>query len=441
MTDKKKMDRREFFQTGAGLVIAASVFPTIVPSTVFAKNGAVLPGNKITMGCIGVGWQGTSNMNNFLKEPDVQVVAVCDLDKNHLENARNLVNKKYGNQDCSVYHDFRELLARDDIDVVSLGLPDHWHAIPAIAAAEAGKDIYGEKPFSHTLGEGRAMCNAVKRYDRIWQTGSWQRSQSNFRFGSELVRNGRIGRVHTVEVGLPSGHTDFAGTKGQDQITAPPKELDYNFWVGPAPFIPYSKSHVHKNWRWMLQFGGGQLMDWVGHHLDIAHWGLGLEYTGPIEIEGHGDYPKTGHYNTATKYRIHTKYANGVKIIIAGGYPEIRGGTKWIGDDGWIWVNRGGRIEAEPKKLLLEKIRPEEIHLYHSPGHWRNFIDCVKTRKTTIAPAEVAHRSASPGHLGQISMLLERKIVFDPDTEEIIGDPEASRMLCNSMRAPWTLKL
>ncbi|MBN2411719.1 Gfo/Idh/MocA family oxidoreductase [candidate division KSB1 bacterium] len=436
MPSKTNINRRRFLKDATGAAICALGFPYIVPAAVLGKSGNIAPSDKITMGCIGVGWQGTSNMENFLEEPDAHIIAVCDIDKNHLQNAKTIVDKKYGNQDCLTYHFFEELIARDDIDVISLGLPDHWHSIPAIAAAKAGKDIYGEKPLAHSITEGRAMCNTVKRYNRIWQTGSWQRSQANFRFACELVLNGRIGKVHTVEVGLPSGHTDFAGTKGQEAITAPPPELDYDRWLGPAPYAPYAVARVHKNWRWNLDYGGGQITDWVGHHLDIAHWGLGLEHTGPVEIDGTGEYPKTGLWNTATKYRVNTKYANGIKIILAGGYPDIRSGTKWIGEHGWVWVDRGG-LDANPKSLLHEIFAPDEIHLLQSKGHFRNFLDCVRTRSATLAPCEVAHRSATPGHLGQISMLLGRKIRFNPDTEEIINDPTASRMLGNSMRSPW----
>lgn len=420
---------------------AAFAAPTIIPAAVLGRNGAVAPGNKITMGCIGVGWQGTSNMENFLRLSDVQVVAVCDLDKNHLENARNLVNKKYGNNAVRTYHDFREVLAREDIDTVSLGLPDHWHSIPAVEAARAGKDIYGEKPLAHTLLEGRAIADAVKKYDRIWQTGSWQRSQTKFRFASELVRNGRIGKVLRAEVGLPAGHTDFAGTKHLNKIVPVPPELDYQTWIGPAPMQPYVPAKVHKNWRWVLDFGGGQLMDWVGHHLDICHWGLGLEYTSPVEIEGYGEYPRSGIWDTAGRYKVTTRYENGVEVILAGGHNEIchgKRGSLWIGENGWVWVDRSG-IDAEPKSLLREKIGPEEIHLYNSPGHWRNFIDCVKTRRTTIAPAEVAHRSAAPGHLGQIAMLLEKKLSYDPVKEEILNDETANSMLKNPFRSPWHL--
>jgi len=438
MMNKNDISRRQFLKKSAGTAVGVIGFPYIVQSSALGRAGKVAPSNRITMGCIGVGWQGTNNMNSFLREKDCQILAVCDVDKNHLQRAANRVNNHYKNKDCALYHDFREVIARDDIDAVSIGLPDHWHAIPAIAAAASGKDIFGEKPLSHSLKEGRAMCEAVKRYGRIWQTGSWQRSQSNFRFACELVRNGRIGKVHTVQVGLPAGHTDFGGTKGQEAICPPPKELDYNFWLGPAPYEPYCPARVHKNWRWHLDYGGGQLMDWVGHHVDIAHWGLGFDYAGPYEIEGHGEYPQDGLWNTATKYRLTAKYPQGITMIIAGGYGDVRGGTKWVGEDGWVWVTRG-KIDANPKKLLEEKFGPNDIRLFHSPGHWRNFLDCIKSRKPTITPCEVAHRSATPGHLGQISMLLGRKIRFNPDTEEILGDPTATRMLKRAMRSPWHL--
>ena len=430
------MKRREFLAKTTGLVAAAFAAPTIIPSKVFGRGGQILPSEKITMACIGVGWQGTGNMSNFLRESDCQVVAVCDVDKGHLKNAKGIVDKKYGTSDCATYHDFREVLARKDIDTVILGLPDHWHAIVAITAARSGKDIYGEKPLSHDLAEGRAMVNAVNENGRIWQTGSWQRSESNFRFGAELVRNGRIGKVHTVEVGLPAGHADFAGTFGQQKLQEPPSELDYEFWLGPAPYTPYAVERVHKNWRWHLNYGGGQLMDWVGHHNDIAHWGMGFDNTGPISVDGRGEYPD-GFRDTAVKYWVDCEYAGGVKSVLAGGYSEIRGGTKWIGDLGWVYVTRGGTIETEPYSLLREEFGPSETHLLRSPGHYRNFLDCVKTREQTLTPCETAHRSATPGHLGQISMLLGRKLKFNPETEEILGDETASSMLSRAYRAPW----
>jgi predicted dehydrogenase len=437
MGSKKRISRRQFLTSTAGAALGTISFPYIVSSSALGQEGNVAPSERITMGIIGAGWQGGGNLKGFLAEKDCQVTAVCDIDKNHLDDAVNQVNEHYQNKDCAAYHHFRELLARNDIDTVVLSLPDHWHAITAIESARAGKDIYGEKPLSHTFNEGRAICEAVKRYGRIWQTGSWQRSQSNFRFACELVLNGRIGKVHSVEVGLPPGQSDYEGTRALKELCPPPKELDYDFWLGPAPYEPYCPARVHKNWRWHLDYGGGQLMDWVGHHLDIAHWGLGFDYTGPIEIEGIGQYPKDVLWDSPTRYRLTAKYPKDITITIAGGYNDIRSGTKWIGKDGWVWVDREERIDAEPKAIISEKLGPNDIHLYQSPGHQRNFLDCVKSRSTTITPCEVAHRSVTPGHLGQIAMLLGRKIRFNPDTEEIIDDPIAATLLGKAMRSPW----
>jgi len=430
--------RRAFLKRALMGAAACAAAPGLVPRAALGQEGRPAASNRIALGCIGVGWMGTRNLESFLAQPDCQVRALCDVDQNHAENAKNLVNQHYGNQDCRVYYDFRELLARPDIDALSLALPDHWHAIPAILAARAGKDIYGEPPLAHSLREGRAICSAVTRYARVWQTGSWQRSESNFRLAAELVRNGRIGKVHRVEVGLPSGHTDFAGTAGQETPGKPPAALDYDLWLGPAPWAPYCPARVHRNWRWHLDYGGGQLLDWVGHHVDIAHWGMGCDQTGPVEIEGTGEYPRTGLWNTATKCRVTAQYRNGVSLTIAGGSADIRSGTRWVGDRGWVWVDRGG-LETQPKELLQERLGPNETLLPRSPGHHRDFLDCVKSRRLTLTPVEVAHRSATPGHLGQIAMLLGRKVRWNPDTEEVLEDPVAARMLGSALREPWTL--
>lgn len=432
--DVSTLNRRRFLKQAAAGAIG---FPYLIRSSALGLAGSLAPGNRISIGCVGVGWQGGANLGAFLAEPDVRITAVCDVDRSHLEEARNRVNRHYQNNDCKTYTDFRELMADPAIDAVMLALPDHWHGIIAVAAARAGKDIYGEKPLTHTLHEGRVLCDTVRRYGVIWQTGSWQRSESNFRFACELVLNGRIGRVHTVEVGLPAGHTDFAGTAGQETIGPPPPHLDYQTWLGPAPWAPYCPARVHKNWRWIYDYGGGQLMDWVGHHVDIAHWGLGLDRSGPVEIEGSGEFPSDGLWNTATKYRLHAKYAEGYDMIIAGGHRDIRGGTKWIGSDGWVWVNRGA-LDAHPKSLLRESFGPEEIHLPRAVNHVRNFLDCIKNRRETLTPCETAHRSVTPGHLGLIAMQLGRKIRFNPKTEEILNDETAARLLTHSFRSPWT---
>jgi predicted dehydrogenase len=436
----KKMNRRQFLKRLSVTAVGAAGFPSIVPASVLGKSGAPVPSNRIVMAGIGFGMMGIPNMRSFLEKDEVQWVAVCDVDENNLMQARDIVNEKYGNKSCAVCHDFRELFQRRDIDAVSIALPDHWHAIPVIAAAQAGFDIYGEKPLSHDLMEGRAMCNAVKRYNRIWQTGSWQRSVANFHRACELVRNGRIGKILKVEVGLPSGHTDFGRTAGQEAIESPPSSLDYDFWIGPAPYAPYCPARVHKNWRWIMDLGGGQLMDWVGHHVDIAHWGLDFDTTGPVEIEGYGEFPRRGLWNSPTRYYLKAKYADGTPMIIAGGHREIRSGTKWIGEFGWVWVDRGG-LEAQPAHILNDFIGPDETRLTKSRDHYQNFLDCVKSRRQTIAPIEVAHRSASVGHLGVIAMELGRKIRFNPETETITDDPVATRLLSRAYRSPWQLSL
>lgn len=424
-----RVDRRTLLQgaTGAALL-------SIVPASAMGRTpGRVAPGNRITIGCIGVGGMGSGNMGAFLNQPDTQVVAVCDVDKNRLNDAKNRVDGHYNNKDCAAYADFRELLARKDIDVISLATPDHWHAIPAIMAMNSGKDVYGEKPISHCLMEGRQMADAQKKNGRIWQTGSWQRSTSNFYQACELVRNGRLGKVVRVEVGLPTG-----GPCGKQEFKNPPPELDYEFWVGPSRMHPYCDQRTHYQWRWQLDYGGGQMMDWIGHHGDIAHWGMGWDETGPLEIEGVGEFPTEGIWDAATTYYNTCKYKGGVEVIVAnGGNKGIQGGTKWIGENGnWIWVDRGG-LDANPKSLLQEKISPDEIHLIQSTDHHRNFLNSVKTRQPTITPAETAHRSASLGHLCQIAMLTGRKIRWNPETETIADDPGASRLLCTPMRAPW----
>ena len=430
---KHSLSRRQFLK-GTALAGAAIGFPVIVPSSVLGAPGHPAPSNQITVGAIGVGGQGNSDLGGFLGDSRCRVLAVNDVDRSHREATQGRVNTHYSNKDCQAYSDFRELVARDDIDAILMATPDHWHAITVIASAKAGKDIYGEKPFSHDLKEGRAMVNAIHQYGRIWQTGSWQRSTGDFRFACELVRNGRIGKVHTVEVGLPTG-----GPGGFSPFTDPPAGLDYDFWVGPSPWAPYSKDRTHWNWRWQMDFGGGQLMDWIGHHGDIAQWGLGTDRTGPVEVKPiYADFPKTGIWDAPTRYRTECTYANGVKLIVQNAEGSYRMGAKWIGTDGWVWVDRGG-FDTQPKSLMKEKIRPDEIQLYNSRNHIGNFIDCVISRKETITPSEVAHRSASIGHLSVVALTLGRKLRWNPDTEEIIGDPTASTRLGRAKREPWNI--
>lgn len=428
----KRMSRRAFLST-----TAAVAGPLILTGCATGRGGSrPAPSGRVTLGAIGLGWQGPGNLQQFLGNEEVQVVALCDVDQNHLKQNKDMVDQVYGNTDCATYNNFEELLARGDLDAVSIALPDHWHAIPAIAAANAGIDIYGEKPLSHTLVEGRAMCNAVKKNKRVWQTGSWQRSVENFHHAAELVRNGRIGKVEYVEVGLGQGYTDYAETANETAFRNPPPELDYDRWLGPAPVAPYCPARVHKNWRWIMDYGGGRLMDWVGHHLDIAHWGLGLDYAGPVSVEGTGVIPTEGLWDAPTDYECTCEYESGVTIKVS---SSCDGGTKWFGENGWLYVNRG-KLEAEHPEVLKEVIGDDETKLYFSRDHFKNFIDCVKSREETITPCEVAHRSASVGHLCNIALYTGRKIQWNPEKERVIDDPGAEAMLSPEYRAPWKLK-
>ena len=433
-----KINRRQFL----GLTGAALAFPTIIPSSVLGRDGSTAPSERITLGMVGCGVMGDGNTDSFLALKECQVVAACDLDRKHLDKLVKKVNDHHQDSGCKAYHDYRELMGRRDIDAVMLAVPDHWHALVAVEAARQKKDIYGEKPLARTIAEQQAIVRAVEANRRIWQTGSWQRSVGTFHKAAEIVRNGLIGKITHVEVGLPGGFTSRKYPPKDMQPSNPPPQLDYDTWVGPSKMMPYIKARVHREWRWNYNFGGGQLLDWIGHHCDIAHWGCGFDNSGPSEIEGHGVFPPVDAvWNTCTKYRIELKYPRDITMTIAGGYPDIRGGAKWIGTEGWVWVNRGA-FEASNEEWREIRQLPEEqrkVKLPISTNHHRNFLDSVKSRKPTITPVETAHHSAIPGHLGLISMLVGRKIKWDVQTELILGDPEASKLLGRDYRAPWTL--
>jgi hypothetical protein len=432
-------NRRQFLHCLGAPAVTALGFPTIVKASALGLNRAVAASDRVALATFGAGSMGTGHIDEFTKIPEAQLVAVCDVDDERLKAGKDRVDKRYGNSDCATYRAFEEILARRDIDAVSIAFPDHWHGIVAVLAARAKKDIYGEKPLAHNFAEGLAICEAVRRYGRVWQTGSWQRSREQFHRACELVRNGRIGKVRRVEVGLPGGPKDYGKMQDKLGVTEPSVTFNYDRWLGPAPEAPYCEARCHWNWRWNLDYGGGQLMDWIGHHVDIAHWGLGFDQTGPLELEGQGEYPpKDELWNAAKRYRITAQYRDGISMVIAGGHSDIRGGTKWIGDEGWVWVDRRG-IEAEPASLLTSEIKPEEIHLVKSSNHYGQFIECVKSRRVTLTPAEVAHRSATPGWLGQIAMLTGRKIRWDPANQRILNDPEAEKLLSRNMRSPWRL--
>lgn len=432
----KETSRRKFLKRSATIVSGALVLPYIVPSSVFGMGGKLAPSDRIVMGAIGTGSQGMSNMRDFLRLKNaLRFVAVCDVDAMHLAAAKNTVDKANNSKDCRTYADFREFLEKEKLDAVSIALPDHWHGIIYTGAVNKKMHVYGEKPICRTIEDGKVIVEAVRKNNIIWQTGSWQRSEENFRRGAELAINGRAGKINYIEVGLPDGGRGI----GTPPVQAVPPELDWEMWLGPAPKVPY-RGVSHWNWRWILDYSGGQLTDWAGHHIDIANWGAGLEHTGPVEISGSGVYPPEGIYNVPVEYDFMCKYADGIEMRVANASRLKLGmGTTWHGDKGWIHTDRGGVLTASDPAILKEVIGENEIHLYKSTDHWQNFIDCVRAGNQAIAPVDVAYRAVSVALLGEIAMTTGQTIYWNPETEQITDNPGASRLLTRPYRKPWAL--
>jgi predicted dehydrogenase len=435
MSNKPRLSRRGFLAASAG----AALVPHFVPASVLGRSGAVAPNEKINIGLIGCGGMGRGNAGAFMRSGDARIVAVCDVDEKHLAEAARDVNKHYGNEDCKTFKDYRELIAMEGLDAVCIATPDHWHALCGIAAAKAKKDIFCQKPMTHTFAEGRALANAVAENKVIFQVGSQQRSGSNFREGVEIVINGHLGKILRVEVGLPTGSRAARGSPEELREQDPPKHVDYDFWCGPSPKLGFVPKRFHWDWRWHLAFGGGQLMDWIGHHNDIAHWGLGVDDSGPIEVRAAGfRYPEDRRvWNAAFDYEVICKYESGVESSISNKHEM---GCRWIGEDGWVHVTRGPSKASNPAWIASDFDRgPKKA--YDSPEHHRNFLDSIKSRKPCICTAEIGHRSITPGHLGLLSESLGGRLLhWDPKTETITGDAEADKLLKRvDFRAPWVL--
>jgi predicted dehydrogenase len=448
MSTTTQRSRRDFLKTATALAA-----PAIIPGAALGF-GRPAPSNRVQVGCVGLGSQGSYDMRDFLKQADAQVVAVCDVHRLHYrdkpwgngpamgrEPSRQLVEKTYAAEKasgkykgCDAYADFRELCGRKDIDAVLVGTPDHWHAMVALTALRQGKDVYGEKPFTHFFAEGQTVYREVAKQKAIYQVGSQQRSDPLFRQAVELVRNGHLGTIKRVEVGLGAG---YAIPKDETTVRPVPDGLDYDLWCGPAPVLPYMRARHHRWWRGHRAFGGGVLMDWIGHHNDIAHWGLGMDRGGPLRVEAVGwTMPETDIYNTPVDYEIHCEYPGAVKLLIS---TKLQGGTKWIGENGWLWVNRG-KIKASEKSWLAPDFKRGEWKAYVSSGHVRNFLDCVKSRNESICPAETGHRSITPGHLGYVSQAVHLPLCWDAAREEIVGDATAQAMLMAlPYRKPWQI--
>ena len=431
MHNQRSLSRRLFLKTTTLAAGALAGFPAIIPAAVLGPNA---PSKRITLGAIGVGGQGTHNLRGFLGHPEVQVLAVCDVDQARRNKAQELVHQQYANQECAAYNDFRGLLARQDIDAVLVCTPENWHSLITIAAAKAGKDIYCEKPFAPTIAEGRAAADAVRRYGRILQVGSQERSRANGRFACELARSGALGRIHTIRVNLPAVRHEIE----VQPIEPVPEGFDYDFWLGPAPWMPYTKLRCHGNFRWILDYSDGELTDRGCHVGDLAQWGNGTDHSGPVEIEGRGTFPADGLWNTAYEYEIHARYANGVHMIIASVEPR---GVKFEGDEGWVFYHvHEATLEAEPQSLLSLKIRDNPLHhVVQTTDHHQDWLNCIRTRREPVAPAEAGHRSSSLCHLANFSLLLGRNLFWDPVRENFHDDAAANAMIARSMRGPWSL--
>jgi len=436
MPERTNISRRALLKGAA----AAVAVPYFVPASALGKGGFKPPSERINVGFIGIGNMGGGHLGGFLQDKQLQVLAVCDVDVVKRANARKRAEEAYAEarqagsyKGCDEYHKFEKLLERKDIDAVLIAVPDHWHAMIAIAACRAGKDVYCEKPLALTIREAWAMRDAARRYGRVFQTGSQQRSESNFRFACELVRNGRIGKLLKVNVGV-------GGPSSEKYLPEQPvrEGLDWERWLGPAPWQPYNEERCSGSygggWRHIRDYSGGMMTDWGAHHFDIAQWGLGMDGSGPIEIVPPKTPPAIRHTPDPDKGEgVVYKYANGVPVYHGGA-----NGILFTGTDGKVEVNRG-YFRTWPDEIGAEPLGANDIHLYESPSHRQDWINCIRTRQRPICDVEIGASTVTVCHLGNIAYWLARPIRWDPDQKEIIGDVEASRWLDRPKRGPWRL--
>ncbi|MEM6690849.1 MAG: Gfo/Idh/MocA family oxidoreductase [Planctomycetota bacterium] len=433
--------RRQVITSG----LASAAAPAFISSTVLGQNSTP-PSDRLSIGVIGLGSRGFNLIDDLLKHTDAQITMLCDVDTQHyrdqpwgkgraygLEPAREYIQRKDARTTgLRITQDFREVTAATDVDAIVIATPDHWHAIATLDAIRHGKDVYCEKPVTHTFAEGQAVYRATQAKNTIFQTGSQQRSDPRFRKAVEVVRNGHLGKLQEIIVGLNPGYTK---PMGDPTVTQPPESLDYEMWCGPAPKLPYMRARHHRWWRGHRAFGGGVLMDWIGHHNDIAHWALDEDLGGPIEVEAvDWKFPNNTIYNTPQHYEIRCEYLSGVKTSILG---HAENGIRFQGDEGWLFVTRGKLLASNPR-WLQKDFEPGPQTVITSDDHIRNFLDGIKSRTSCISPAETTHRSITPGHLAYVSQTLGRSLQWDPIKETIPGDDIAMKMLLNNpYRKPW----
>lgn len=436
---EKTENRRHFIKKLAGTALGVFGAPYIIPSSVLGLNGAVAPSDRIVMGCIGVGEMGSGHVRSLLGFNEVRIVAICDVRKAHRDRAKEWVNRRYDNNDCATYNDFRELLARPDIDAIMTATPDNWHSLIGLEAARNGKDMYYEKPLSMSIAENKAVHETVNRYGVVFQFGTQQRSDDRFRLVCELVRNGKIGELQTIMLSSPS----FGPVPKQPTQPVPP-DFDYDMWLGPAPWSPYTFLRCTRQWTVMRDYSLGCIGGaWGVHHVDIAQWANDADHTTPVEIEGTGFFPD-GLFDTAKDFNIEYKYGNGVKLIHMDTATARKRSEKityyegllFEGSEGWIFVNRRS-IEAQPKSILKSGLSPNDMRLPISVDHERNFLDAVRSRTKPISSIDTALHSDIICHQGDIAIRLGRKLHWDPKKYEFVNDPEANRLLSRPMRSPW----
>ncbi|MDQ1257545.1 MAG: hypothetical protein QG656_2151 [Candidatus Hydrogenedentes bacterium] len=439
---KKTSISRRTFLCGAGATLAA---PYIIPAAAMGAEGSTAPSNRINMGVVGTGGQAEGLYKTAMGQDNVRVIALCDVDKGRLAAAKKIVDENYQNTDCATHADYRELLAREDIDAVIVATPDHWHALVCVEAARKGKDIYCEKPLTWSLGEGQAVVKAVQENKRVFQVGSMQRSGRYFKVACELVRNGYLGDIKEILVSLP----DFGNAIWVDEFPKAPEEIDWEMYVGPAEWTPFHAKRYHWDWRWWMSFGGGQMMDWIGHHADIANMAMDWDNTGPIEVEGVRWDPvkeRNNLYNAPARYMFNCKYKGGVTMTVANASDmpdnfkacgEL--GTMFFGEkDKWVYIDRSG-IKAYDKKIVKTDFAKNDFRFRKEGNHMSDFLACVVSREECIAPVNAGHRSASIGHLGKIACTLGAKFKWDPKKEEITDNPALNGMLMRKYRGDWTL--
>jgi len=442
--------RRQFLQRTAFLAGTWGI-PQLIPASALGADGAVAPSNRVTLGCIGLGIQGTGNMKTFLGHPEVRVTAVCDVHETQRLKGKQVVDDFYGNPDCAAYKDFRELIARPDLDAVQITTPDHWHPLIALEAARHGKHMYQEKPMGWSFRAAQAVQKAVRENRVVFQFGTQQRSGGKFRPACELVRNRKIGQLKTILVGVP-GSVSSCPIQPTEPV---PKELDYDFWLGPAPRAPYCyqrcRPYTPKEgwsvWYSISEYCMGMIGNWGVHHLDIAQWGNNTEHSGPTEIEGTAEFPQGMLTDCCVRWQVENRYADGVTLVHMddatskqhslqkGGHGH---GILFLGSEGWVHVDREG-WDAEPKSLLETKPGPNEVRLYRSDNHHGNFIDAIKQRAQPAAPIDSAVRTDTLCQLQLIAAKLRRRLRWDPVKEDFVGDAEASALLDRPMRAPWKI--